>query len=112
MESNDLHGDFKVELDMEENVKNSDFLENIDDEFFTEEMIDPFAATNDAGASENSEKLIAKMKRTLDETNSGNTSIKRLKTATEEDIKMFRDSRQTDSTKRNTKWGVKIIQGT
>lgn len=50
MKSNDLHGDFKVELDMEENVKNSDFLENIDDEFFTEEMIDPFASTNDAGA--------------------------------------------------------------
>ncbi|XP_056001561.1 uncharacterized protein LOC130048610 [Ostrea edulis] len=50
------------------------------------------------------------MKRTLDESNSGNTSIKRFKTATEEDIKMFRDSRQTDSTKRNTKWAVKIIQ--
>lgn len=50
-------------------------------------MIDPSAATSDAGVSENSEELIAKTKRTLDETNYGNTLIKRFKTATEEDIK-------------------------
>lgn len=50
-------------------------------------MIDPSAATSDAGVSENSEELIAKMKRTLDETDYGNTLIKMFKTATEEDIK-------------------------
>lgn len=36
MEPNDLHEGFKVELDMENNVKNSEFfLQNIDEEFFT-----------------------------------------------------------------------------
>lgn len=66
---------------------------------------------HDAGASENSEKLIAEMKRTLENANSENTSMKRFKTVSEDEIKKFRDSRQTESTKRNTKWGVKIIQG-
>lgn len=30
---------------------------------------------------------------------------------TEEQIQMFEDSRQSNSTKRNTKWGVKLFQG-
>lgn len=66
---------------------------------------------HDAGASENSEKLIAGMKRTLENANSENTSMKRFKTVSEDEIKKFRDSWQTESTKRNTKWGVKIVQG-
>lgn len=70
-------------------MKNSDFPKHIDDVFFTEEIVDPFATTNDADASENSEKLIAKMKITLNETNSENSSTKRFKTATENNIKMF-----------------------
>eukprot|EP00105_Crassostrea_gigas_P003620 XP_011416528.1 PREDICTED: uncharacterized protein LOC105320322 [Crassostrea gigas] len=36
--------------------------------------------------------------------------MKKFKTVSEDEIKKFRDSRQTESTKRNTKWGVKIIQ--
>lgn len=36
---------------------------------------------------------------------------KRFKSMTEEQIQMFEDSRQSNSTKRNTKWGVKLLQG-
>lgn len=36
---------------------------------------------------------------------------KRFKSMTEEQIQMFEDSRQSNSTKRNTKWGVKLFQG-
>lgn len=109
--ASDEHGDFKVRLEMEENGENLDFLQEIDEDFFIDEMVDPFSTINDAGASENSEKLIAEMKRTLENANSENTSMKRFKTVSEDEIKKFRDSRQTESTKRNTKWGIKIIQG-
>lgn len=108
--ASDEHGDFKVRLEMEENGENLDFLQEIDEDFFIDEMVDPFSTINDAGASENSEKLIAEMKRTLENANSENTSMKRFKTVSEDEIKKFRDSRQTESTKRNTKWGIKIIQ--
>lgn len=50
---------------------------------------------HDAGASENSEKLIAEMKRTLENANSENTSMKRFKTVSEDEIKKFRDSHKT-----------------
>lgn len=109
--ASDEHGDFKVRLEMEENGENLDFLQEIDEDFFIDEMVDPFSTINDAGASENSEKLIAEIKRTLENANSENTSMKRFKTVSEDEIKKFRDSRQTESTKRNTKWGIKIIQG-
>lgn len=56
--ASDEHGDFKVRLEMEENGENLDFLQEIDEDFFIDEMVDPFSTINDAGASENSEKLI------------------------------------------------------
>lgn len=96
--ASDEHGDFKVRLEMEENGENLDFLQEIDEDFFIDEMVDPFSTINDAGASENSEKLIAEMKRTLENANSENTSMKRFKTVSEDEIKKFRDSRQTEST--------------
>lgn len=37
MES-DEHGDFKVRLEMEENGENLDFLQEIDDDFFIDEI--------------------------------------------------------------------------
>ncbi len=78
MES-DEHGDFKVRLEMEENGENLDFLQEIDEDFFIDEMVDPFSTINDAGASENSEKLISEMERTLENANSENTSMLRFK---------------------------------
>jgi hypothetical protein len=36
---------------------------------------------------------------------------KRFKTVTNEELKDLQDSRQAKSTKRNTKWGVKVFQG-
>lgn len=96
---------------MEENGENLDFPQEIEEDFFNDEMVDPFSTINDAGASENSEKLIAEMKRTLENANSENTSMKRFKTVSGDEIKKFRDSRQSEPTKRNTKWGIKIIQG-
>lgn len=102
--ASDEHGDFKVRLEMEENGENLDFPQEIDEDFFNDEMVDPFSTINDADVSENSEKLIAEMKRTLKNANSDNTSMKRFKTVSEDEIKTFRDSRQTESTKRNTKW--------
>lgn len=63
MES-DEHGDSKVRLEMEENGENLDFLQEIDDDLFIDEMF---------------EKLISEMKRALENANSENTSMKRFK---------------------------------
>uniref|UniRef100_A0A8W8KQ16 Uncharacterized protein n=1 Tax=Magallana gigas TaxID=29159 RepID=A0A8W8KQ16_MAGGI len=76
IEKTDEHGDFKVRLEMEENGENLDFPQEIEEDFFNDEMVDPFSTINDAGASENSEKLTAEMKRTLENANSENASMK------------------------------------
>ena len=36
----------------------------------------------------------------------------RFKSKTEQELQMYEDSRHSVSTKRNTKWGVKLFQGT
>lgn len=40
--ASDEHGNVKVRLEMEENGENLDFLQEIDEEFFIDEMVDPF----------------------------------------------------------------------
>lgn len=37
---------------------------------------------------------------------------KRFKTVSENDMQQFQDARQSASTKRSTKWGIKLFQGT
>ena len=49
---------------------------------------------------------------TVDQKSEETKQAKRFKTVTEEQMQMIEDQRQSLSTKRNTKWGVKLFQGT
>ena len=46
------------------------------------------------------------------ETQPTSTSKQRFKRVTEEDLQNIQDCRQSESTKRNTKWAIKVFQGT
>ena len=90
-------------FDMEDNYEEFAFL--------NEEMDDSFS-NKDAAVSDEPEKNVAAMEKVLSEANSKNILIlNRFQSVSDEALKKLRESRQSDATKRNTKWGVKIIQG-
>ena len=89
-------------FDMEDNYEEFAFL--------YEEMDDSFS-NKDAAVSDEPEKNVAAMEKVLSEANSKNTLISnKFQSVSEEEMEKLRENRQSDATKRNTKWGVKIIQ--